>query len=337
MKQLKLPQPLLNLLAQAWGKQLRYVSYQGHTHDEALRAALGTPQGCPLAPSFFPCGSPQGFPRSNSLLQTIRLFFPPIESFRSGMVASRNLRKVFYAATTHLGMTVLARAWKRMAQLRHRGLEIEWHNRPHSALGLLRRQLKEHCWVEDSPWLWRAPHPWFRSIPVKGRTLDLRSHSRQTQEQQVHALRMQFRREAFVRYIESDRHEAEELRNTLSRPQLRRAFLEVSIPQTRAALGHGPAQRTVILAFSAAHLYRANKEGEDGSCPFCHGPQGYWHHMMWDCPENPPGVTTPGNALTRRLVWISKDPESAAALAHMSATVLRLWTIRHGNAAGRGL
>ena len=129
-------------------------------------------------------------------------------------------------------------------------------------------------------------------------------------------------------------HGAEELRNTLSRPQLRRAFLEVSNPQTRAALGHAPAQRTVILAsgFSAAHVYRANKEGEDGSCP-----QGYWHHMMWDCPENPPGVTTPGNALTRRLGWISKDPESAAALAHMSATVLRLWTIRHGNAAGRGL
>ena len=154
-----------------------------------------------------------------------RVFNLLSKSFRSGMVASRNLRKVFYRATTHLGMTVLARAWKRMAQLRHRGLEIEWRNRPHSALGLLRRQLKEHCWVEDSPWLWRAPHPWFRSIPVKERALDLRSHSRQTQEQQAHALRMQFRREAFVRHMASNRHEAEELRNT--RPQLRRAFLEV--------------------------------------------------------------------------------------------------------------
>ena len=123
----------------------------------------------------------------------------------------------------------------------------------------------------------------------------------------------------FVRYIESDRQEAEELRNTLSRPQLRRAFLEVSIPQTRAALGHGPAQRTVILAsgFSAARLCRANKEGEDGSCPFCHGPQGYWHHMMWDCPENPAGVATPVNALTRRPGWITKDPERVVLHLHI--------------------
>ena len=50
-------------------------------------------------------------------------------------------------------------------------------------------------------------------IPVAERTLDLRLNSRQTQEQQAHALRMQFRREAFVRYIESDRREAGEFRD----------------------------------------------------------------------------------------------------------------------------
>ena len=57
--------------------------------------------------------------------------------------------------------------------------------------------------------------------------------------------------------------------------------------------------------------------GEDGSCPFCHDLQGFWHHMMWECPENPAGVATPGNALTRRLGWITKDPENAAALTYV--------------------
>ena len=47
---LGLPEPLAKLILEAWGSQVRWVSWEGHVHPNPLFAASATPQGCPLAP-----------------------------------------------------------------------------------------------------------------------------------------------------------------------------------------------------------------------------------------------------------------------------------------------
>ena len=75
-----------------------------------------------------------------------KLFNSLTVGFRSGKVASRDLRQLFYGATAHLGMAVLARTWNRLHKALSNGREREWHNRPFSTLGLLRRHLKDQKW-----------------------------------------------------------------------------------------------------------------------------------------------------------------------------------------------
>ena len=264
-----------------------------------------------------------------------KLFNSLTVGFRSGKVASRDLRQLFYGATAHLGMAVLARTWNRLCKALSNGREREWHNRPFSTLGILRRHLKDQKWVESGPWLWEVPNPWRREVPAAERSLDLRPGSRQTKEQQAHALRMQFRREAFGRYIDSKRHEAIEIRQSWSWPQLRKAFLEVDIPRTRLALSFSPAHRAVVLGsgVSPAFLQRAGKSGEDGSCPFCQNPEGHWRHVMWLCPQNRPHDSASSNPFAKRLGWITRGVGSNYALAHMATTVDRMWASRHGRDA----
>ena len=103
-----------------------------------------------------------------------KLFNSLTVGFRSGKVASRVLRRLFYGATAHLGMAVLSRTWNRLHKDLSNGREREWHKRPFSTLGFLRCHLKDQKWVESGPW----PNTWKREVPAAERSLDLRPGSR---------------------------------------------------------------------------------------------------------------------------------------------------------------
>ena len=47
---LGLPSCLATLISEAWGRQRRFIQFEGHTHHVGLEAGAATPQGCPLAP-----------------------------------------------------------------------------------------------------------------------------------------------------------------------------------------------------------------------------------------------------------------------------------------------
>ena len=185
---------------------------------------------------------------------------------------------------------MLARTWNRLHKAlsngREREREREWHNRPFSTLASCATTLRIRSGSNLALGYGKCLTP---LASAAGRNLDLRPGSRQTKEQQAHALRMQFRREAFGRYTH------------------RKAFLEMDIPRTRLALSFSPAHRAVVLGsgVSPAFLQRAGKSGEDGSCPFCQSPDGHWRHIMWLCPQNRPHDSAPSNPFAKRLGWIT--------------------------------
>ena len=261
-----------------------------------------------------------------------KLFSLLSRSFRSGHFAARALRKLLYGGAVLLNSIVLSQAWKRLRTDRGLGLQNQWHNAAHSAVGLIRRGLKKLGFTEQEPWLWRVPSPWYREVPVTEQSLDLRDGSRQPQDLQLHVIRSQARRGWFEDYIDSGRHETEEMLRNYSRPRLRRAFLEVDLKKTRQLLSLGPHYRAACLAsaFSPMHLHAAGKQGETGACPFCGNLVGSWAHVTWHCKNNPSGGSVPSNPLAKRLGWVAlgsgKEPGN-----HIAETIAKLWVHRHGS------
>ena len=151
-------------------------------------------------------------------LGTSETFFSSLsKSFRSGQFAARALRKLLYGGAVLLNMVVLTQAWKRLRSERRQGFEASWHNHAHTTLGLLRRNLKKLDFVEQAPWLWRVPRPWHSEVPPSQKTLDLRDCQRQPQDMQLHVIRAQARRGWFEDYLDSRRHETEEMLRNFSR------------------------------------------------------------------------------------------------------------------------
>ena len=269
-----------------------------------------------------------------------KLFTMLSRGFRTGYLASRDLRKVLYGTTVHLSTVVVLRAWQQLRRANDRGLLGQWHNVPHTTLCLVRRHLKAIGFSEQGPWRWAVPQAWRQHVPASERCLDLRPGSRQQAEEQLHALRQQMRRSAFENYLASTRHEAVKLVQQHSMQALFRAFSSIDIPRTRKALGLGPGYRAAFLAstVSPEHLYRAGGQGETGVCPFCRRAIGYHAHLLWGCRTNarPPGVGVPANPLTRRLGWVSPR-DGWDASVHVAETACKLWASRHARhgAAGR--
>ena len=206
-----------------------------------------------------------------------KLFSSLSRAFRAGRFAARELRKVLYGGAVLLNTIVLTQAWKRFKKDRGLGLQHKWHNAAHSALGLVRRGLKKLGFVEHNPWAWRVPRPWHREVPPSERSLDLRDCNS--------------RRGWFEDYIDSGRHETEEMLRNFSRPQLRKAVLETHLKQTRQLMSLGPHYRAACWASACSpmHVWAAGKQGETGACPFCGDLVGSWAHVTWQCKNNPRG------------------------------------------------
>ena len=189
----------------------------------------------------------------------------------------------------------------RMRTALDRGQDREWHDQPWSSLGHLRRALKEQGWVVHRSWVWRLPQPWYSEAPGPKQALDLRASSVQGPQQQLHALRAQFRRQAFTSYINSDRHEVVELLSHHSFDNIGAGFPSSPCP------AHSRRFKPCIGLWCwgrASHLNnlcRTGKEDESGSCHFWNSPNGLWKHVMWHCPLNRPGVQIPVNPLASRL------------------------------------
>ena len=67
---------------------------------------------------------------------------PPFPEQRTGLGAARALRKLLYGGAVLLNTIVLTQAWKRLRTDGGLGLQNQWHNAAHSALGLVRRGLR---------------------------------------------------------------------------------------------------------------------------------------------------------------------------------------------------
>ena len=236
-----------------------------------------------------------------------------------------------------LNTVVLTQAWKRLRFERRQGFEASWHNHAHTTLGLLRRNLKKLGFIEQAPWLWRVPRPWHSEVPPSEKTLDLRDCQRQPQDMQLHVIRAQARRGWFEDYLDSRRHETEEMLGNFSRPQLRKYFLDVDLKKTRQVLSFGPQYRAACLAsaFSPMHLKAAGKAGETGACPFCGHEVGSWAHVTWLCNNKSCEEDTPENPFAKRLGWITHG-SGACASHHLAKTIARLWEHRHGSVHPRG-
>ena len=82
----------------------------------------------------------------------------------------------------------------------------------------------------------------------------------------MHVIRSQARRGWFEDYIDSGRHETEEMWRNFSRPQLRKAFLETDLKQTRQLMSLGPHYRAACWASACSpmHLWAAGSKEKLG-------------------------------------------------------------------------
>lgn len=239
-------------------------------------------------------------------------------------MANNKIRKAIYGGGLHLEAVWGTHLFRTVARLRSRG-KLSWHNRAGSCVGLLRRWLKTQQWTEVRPWIWQS-----------GRTqlhLDMGEIARS-----CHLVRQQWRQQQFLGWLHGHRHEAHQLLEQYTEPQLLEFFNEINWEATRVALMNGSAaERSVLLGAvtSPLWLHRGGHRNETGCCPWCDEP-GHWMHMAWACQSRPSAVAQPRNPLEARFGWQSNRRHAVlqhrqnAVLQHLASIQQELWLARHG-------
>ena len=258
-----------------------------------------------------------------------KVFNSMTAAYKTNHMAIKDLRKILYGAVLDLSLVVACRTWRRLAKDFDRGRRLQWSAGPHTAVGSLRKEV--FGFLEAGPWT--------RLLPETEKRVKLEGSA--ALDAQLHALRAQYRRQAFERFLRGKRHEARELTARHSAAALRKAYAEISIKHTREALGYGPGHRAALLAsvvspswYAKAH---ADEEDVSQSCPWCNHELGSWIHLVWGCPANAPpdDLRPPQNPLALRFGWQeTQNPDSALVLAHMARTAEKLWKSRYETSPG---
>ena len=223
------------------------------------------------------------------------LFNQLSRSTRANHGASRDLRKLWYGATTDLRAAIVIQRWSRIRRNREKLL---WNNKPWTSLTLLRKNLKNLGFIEQAPWLWRAACP---HVKAQEGALDLRRTSNHIQDLdlQKHNIREAFRRCHFKKFVASNRRDARCVRDNSAPQNIEKEFIQLD---------------------TSMAMYG---DLRDGKCPFC-PENGTLRHILWCCPQNPPR-SVPASVLGWRMGWVTQPYWHN----HVCKTIRSIWDSRH--------
>lgn len=245
-------------------------------------------------------------------------------------MANKHIRRVVYAASTHLDSILLQRHFRRVCRMRAvQGLR--WNSNPFGAAHFLRRYMQSHGWQETGPWQWKDPDDPRNIIKAdfEGRWNDLGLA--------CHQLRHRWRQNALWQWINGNRHEAVSWRTSADESSIKQELASINLDWVRnAALKATGAERAVLLgsAVSPAWLHKG-KPSEPSSCPSCGAEWADLHHILWTCPCIETSLPLPQRYLSARFGWPARsDPDDLAwdRLRHMGNRVAEMWRVRHGTA-----
>lgn len=249
------------------------------------------------------------------------LFNQLSRSTKANRGASKDLRKLWYGATTDLRAAIVIQRWSRIRRNRDKLL---WNSKPWTSLSLLRKNLKSLGFVEQVPWSWRTACP---HVKTHEAVLDLRRTSNHTQDLdlQKHNIREAFRRWHFEKFVASNRRDAKCVRDNLEPHNLLKEFTLLDTKAIRNKF-HVPEIRALALGSfwsPAARSIAMHGDLQDGKCPYC--PQiGTLRHILWCCPENPPPCV-PVSVLEWRMGWVTQP----YLHNHVCKTIRAIWDLRH--------
>ena len=221
-------------------------------------------------------------------------------------MANSEIRKVVYAATTHLDIVTLQRMFRRSCRLRWHQ-KIQWSNRAFTSIHLLRIHMKAHGWRETGPWNWIDPHS--REIIQLEAT-----HDTQSLKFFCHQLRTRWRQHCLANWAKGPRHEAAQWRQTVTEQQLQQDLIAVDLEWVRKrAHVANAAERAVLLGSVVSPTWLHRSSGTSPGCPWCSCSWATLEHIYWHCPSFPQRPATPGSFLQQRFGWALKNQSADIA------------------------
>lgn len=255
---------------------------------------------------------------------TEKLFSELSRCAGTNYAASRNLRKFWYGATTHLQCAVTLKRWcrvKRLLQTSFTNQVVIWNSKPHTSVRKLRRNLKDLNFQEVRPWVWKAQgqvknaDAWLNLTNPKTSNVDL----------QKHVIREAFRRVHLYKWVDQNRRDARKFREALEEKDVLFFSNQLDTHQLRKKL-HVPQIRALLLGsfWSNAALSMAkHNDLREGKCHWCSHECGHLRHVLWECPLNP-APCLPQNPL-ELLGWCNQP----YLQNHLIKTIQEIWDVRH--------
>ncbi len=185
------------------------------------------------------------------------------EALNTTKMANSDIRKVVYAATTHLDIVTLQRLFRRSCRLRWHQ-KVQWNNSPFTSIHLLRKHMKDHGWQENGPWKWGDPDHLRETITLEA-TVD-------TQKLKLfcHQLRTRWRHHCLSNWARGLRHEATLWRQTSTEQQVQQELDQVDLEWVRKTAHTATAsQRAVLLGSVVSPTWLHRSMGTSPHCAWC--------------------------------------------------------------------
>ena len=247
-------------------------------------------------------------------------------------MANKHIRALFLGGNSHLEVLAVKHLLGAVASSDNRSI-ARWNGPPGSPVRTLRRALLDFGFTTARPWV-------FSHHITQNLNLIKPCRSKSDREFLFHILRQAWRATQWERFLNSARHEAVEIKQSLSNPWS--AFSRLDIEASRNWILSGPHARTMGLSSFVSSHWLHISSGINEPCVWgCGENHPGFFHLAWSCPSRPNPFDPPSSILLSRFGWSSSgdDPVLVEAVRKNLETLCEsLWVLRHGRpAAATGL
>ena len=263
-----------------------------------------------------------------SRLPTVAAAFRLWSNVRRGdgkcFMANKYIRALFLGGNSHLEVLAVKHLLGAVASSVDRSI-ARWNGPPGSPVRTLRQALKNLGFSTRRPWV-------FSHQVTQNLNLIQPCRSKSDRDHLSHILRHPWRATQWERFLNSGRHEAQEIKQSLTDHWS--AFRRLDIEASRNWTLSSSQSRTMGLSSFVSSHWLHRSSGINEPCVWGRGENhpGFFH-LAWSCPLRPDPFDPPASILLSRFGWSSSgdDPTVVEAVRHNLVNLCEsIWQHRHG-------
>ena len=240
-------------------------------------------------------------------------------------VANKHVRALFLGRNSHLEILSVKHLLGAVATSTDRSV-ARWNGPPGSPVRILRQALNSFGFItrHARPWVWTHRVAPTISLVCPSQTKADRNHL-------SHILRQAWRATLWERFLNSGRHEAQEIKQSLTDHWS--AFRRLDIEASRNWILSNPQARTMGLSsFVSSHWLHISSGVVEPCVWGCGELHPGFHHLAWSCPLRPDPFEPPSSILLARFGWQACNDnveEVQKVRKNLENLCLTIWGRRH--------